>query len=262
MWNLRSMCACKLPSSRLWRDGNWGRCRLLNYVVLDWNLKFEVDIEVQTSLQAYKDFKPPLSKSRTSSIYIDFNFHRWKSRTSLQAYIDFKFLGTYIGIYHRGIQGCQYLSSDYDRLSSVQLHPYSVMCIAGGFHLAEDSPCPQPRLLWFCKHAPKNCRKRTERYGLLKSQWLSVWWTIFSAFQQLSSFVDDSSSTSISPCFDFITSRNGGLASENERDKGRKARRRDVSILWYRKSQSVEHGDRWNINCSAEKNSEPWYLCP
>ena len=50
-------------------------------------------------------------------------------------------------IYHRGIRGCQYLSSNYLRLgipSSVQLHllPYSVLCIACGFHMAEDSPVP------------------------------------------------------------------------------------------------------------------------
>jgi hypothetical protein len=75
---------------------------------------------------------------------------------------------TLLLIYHRGIQGCQYLSSDYDRLSSVQLHPYSVLCIAGGFHLAEDSRCSQPQFLWLCKHAPKNCRKRTEQYGVVE----------------------------------------------------------------------------------------------
>ena len=38
-------------------------------------MKFEVDIEVQTSLQAYVDFKFHVSQSRTSSIqaYVDLN---------------------------------------------------------------------------------------------------------------------------------------------------------------------------------------------
>src|SRR6267378_4474489 len=36
------------------------------------------------------------------------------------------------------IQGCQYLRTDLGTPSSVQLHPYSVLCIAGGFHVAED----------------------------------------------------------------------------------------------------------------------------
>ena len=81
---------------------------------------------------------------------------------------------TLLLICHRGIQGCQYVSSDYVRLgipSSVQLHLYSVLCIAGGFHVAEDSPCSQPRLLLLCKHAPKNEQGDT---ALLKSRWLSV----------------------------------------------------------------------------------------
>jgi hypothetical protein len=52
-------------------------------------MKFEVDIEVQTSLQAYMDFKSPLSQSRTSlEAYIDFKFHVSQSRTSIQAYVD------------------------------------------------------------------------------------------------------------------------------------------------------------------------------
>ena len=39
-------------------------------------MKFEVDIEVQASLQTYMDFKSPLSKSRISlKAYIDFEFH-------------------------------------------------------------------------------------------------------------------------------------------------------------------------------------------
>ena len=45
---------------------------------------------------------------------------------------------TLLLIYHRGIQGCQYPSTDLGTPSSVQLHPYSVLCIAGGFHVAED----------------------------------------------------------------------------------------------------------------------------
>ena len=44
-----------------------------------WNVKFEDDIEVQTSLQAYFDFKFRLSQSKTNlQAYFDFNstFHR------------------------------------------------------------------------------------------------------------------------------------------------------------------------------------------
>ena len=39
-------------------------------------MKFEVDIEVQTSLQAYMDFKFHVSQSRTSiQAYVDLNSH-------------------------------------------------------------------------------------------------------------------------------------------------------------------------------------------
>ena len=39
-------------------------------------MKFEVDIEVQTSLQAYMDFKCHVSQSRTSiQAYVDLNSH-------------------------------------------------------------------------------------------------------------------------------------------------------------------------------------------
>ena len=46
---------------------------------------------------------------------------------------------TLLLIHHRGIQGCQYLSTDLGTPSSVQLHPYSLLCMAGGFRVAEDS---------------------------------------------------------------------------------------------------------------------------
>ena len=39
--------------------------------------------------------------------------------------------------------------------------------------------------------------------------------------------------------------------------KDRKARRREASILWYRKRLSVEHGYGWSNNCTAQRNSEP-----
>jgi hypothetical protein len=46
----------------------------------------------RTSLEAYIDFKFRLSKSRTSlQAYIDFNFHISLSKTSVQAYFGFKF---------------------------------------------------------------------------------------------------------------------------------------------------------------------------
>jgi len=136
---------------------------------------------------------------------------------------------TLLLIYHRGIQGCQYLSSDYDRLSSVQLHPYSVLCIAGGLHLAEDSPWSQPRLLWLCKHAPKKSRKWTERCGVVEKPMafclidhlfrISVavvicWW--FRQHHVLS--------------LDFITSRNAGWQA---RTSGAKAGRFDGGMRPY-----------------------------
>ena len=42
---------------------------------------------------------------------------------------------TLLLIYHRGIQD---LRTDVGTPYSVQLHPYSVLCNAGGSHVAED----------------------------------------------------------------------------------------------------------------------------
>ena len=59
-------------------------------------MKFEVDIEVQASLQAYTwTLNPPFqNQSRTSlKAYIDLEFHisKLQELPSLEAYIDFKF---------------------------------------------------------------------------------------------------------------------------------------------------------------------------
>jgi hypothetical protein len=76
-------------------------------------------------------------------------------------------------IYLRGIRGCQYLSSDYLRLgipSSVQLHPYSVLCIACGFHVAEDSPVPNHGFFCFASMPQRIVENEQGDIALLKSR--------------------------------------------------------------------------------------------
>ena len=71
-------------------------------------------------------------------------------------------------------------------------------------------PGPNHGFFGFASMPKRNVENEQSDMALLKSWWLSVWLTIFSAFQQPSTFIDDSGSTSMSPCFDFITSKNLG----------------------------------------------------
>ena len=150
---------------------------------------------------------------------------------------------TLLLIYHRGIQGYQYLSTEFGTTSSVQLHPYSVLCIAGGFHVAKDSPYSQPRLLWLCKHALKNCRKWTERYRVVEK---SIAFCLIGhlLFQQSSSFVDDS-------LHHFQKRRVGKRGRAGQRQESAEGCVHTTYESWYRKSLLAEHGDWWNINCTT-----------
>jgi hypothetical protein len=154
----------------------------------------------------------------------------WKFPRSL-------FMTLLIIIHHRGIQGCQYLSTDLGTPSSVQLHPYSVLCIAGGFHVAED---------------PNYMSQKMNRA-------ISRYWKVDSFPFDWPSFPRSSSrhhplNIPVVPVYHHVST--SSLPETAARGKGRKVQR-EASILWYRKNQSVEHGDWWN---TAQRNSEPWYL--
>jgi len=87
-------------------------------------MKFEVDIEVQTSLQAYMDFK----------------FHVSQSRTSIQAYVDLNSHAVFTTIRSRGDgEDAPQRPQTYRRIFGMIL---STVCINGG---VARGPSPKKR---------------------------------------------------------------------------------------------------------------------
>ena len=79
-------------------------------------MKFEVDIEVQTSLQAYMDFK----------------FHVSQSRTSIQAYVDLNSHAVFTTIRSRGDgEDAPQRPQTYRRKFGIPLMILSTVCING-----------------------------------------------------------------------------------------------------------------------------------